>query len=395
VSALLSERSNDLDLPEHWPDALRPELLRRIDHSTPYFICDLDTVRDRYRRLGSALPGIECFYALKCNPATEVVQTLAQLGSSFEIASLGELRILQSLGIEPADVIYSNTVKPVSHIAAAHEAGVWRFAFDGEGELRKLAEHAPGAAVFVRLRVDDTTSIFPLSRKFGATAADAHLLLVTAMNLGLRPYGVTFHVGSQCTSASAWRQALTGTGRLLTTLREDGIELEMLNLSGGFPARYTEPVPTLGEIAGAIWPALNALLPYVPPKLAVEPGRFLVAESAVVAAGVIGREKRAGENWVYLDIGAYNGLIETRQATHWTYPLWSSLPDHGSAQQEVFTVTGPTCDSSDTLFPSMRLPSSLGVGDVLYIGSAGAYSLSYASSFNGFDPPASLFVGAL
>jgi ornithine decarboxylase len=395
VSALLSEHYDDLELPEHWPYALRPKFLRRIDHATPYFICDLDTIRDRYRRLGSALPGIECFYALKCNPAPEVVRALAELGSSFEVASLGELRVLQSLGIEPAEVIYSNTVKPAAHVAASHEAGVWRFAFDGEGELRKLAEHAPGSSVFVRLRVDDTTSIFPLSRKFGATGADAHQLLVLARDLGLQPYGVTFHVGSQCTAASAWRQALAGTGRLLSTLREDGIELEMLNLSGGFPARYTEPVPTLGEIAGAIWPALNALLPYVPPKLAVEPGRFLVAESAVVAAGVIGREKRAGENWVYLDLGAYNGLIETRQATHWTYPLWSSLPDHGSSPQEMFTVTGPTCDSSDTLFPSVRLPSSLAVGDVLYIGTAGAYTLSYASSFNGFDPPASLFVGAL
>ena len=160
MSALLSERYNELELPEHWPQALRPDVLRRIDHETPFFVCDLDTIRDRYRRLGRALPGIECFYALKCNPATEVVQTLAQLGASFEIASLGELRVVQSLGIEPADVIYSNTVKPSSHVAAAHEAGVWRFAFDGEGELHKLAEHAPGAGVYVRLRVDDTTSIF-------------------------------------------------------------------------------------------------------------------------------------------------------------------------------------------------------------------------------------------
>jgi ornithine decarboxylase len=101
VSALLSERHHELDLPEHWPDALRPQVLRRIDHETPYFICDLDTIRDRYRRLGTCLPGIECFYALKCNPAMEVLQTLAQLGSSFEIASLGELQILQTLGIEP------------------------------------------------------------------------------------------------------------------------------------------------------------------------------------------------------------------------------------------------------------------------------------------------------
>lgn len=382
-----------LQLPAHWPEPLRPEALNQLEHPTPFLVCDLDTVRERYAHLLAALPGVRCYYAIKCNGSPELLAAFAALGSSFEVASYTELQTLQGLGVDPAEVLYSNTVKPASHIAKSFAAGLWRFAFDSEGELYKLAEQAPGAAVFVRLRVDDSTSLFPLSRKFGAEAQEARALLLLARNLGLRPYGVTFHVGSQCTTASAWRQAIAAVGRLLDKLSGDGITLEMVNLGGGFPARYTEPVPSIDQIAHTIQSALHELLPYPPGLLAVEPGRYLVAESAVMVGGVLGREVRAGENWAYLDVGAYNGLMETQQTVNeWRYPLWSSRPDH-AADQVPFTVTGPSCDSSDTMFYGVHLPATLDAGDRLYIGSAGAYTLSYASSFNGFPPPAPVFIG--
>ena len=248
--------------------------------------------------------------------------------------------------------------------------------------------------MYVRLRVDDSTSLFPLSRKFGAEAQEARALMLLARSLGLRPYGVTFHVGSQCTTTTAWRQAIAAVGRLLSRLSGDGITLEMLNLGGGFPARYVDDVPSIDQIANAIESALHELLPYRPELLAVEPGRFLVAESAVLVGGVLGREVRAGENWAYLDVGAYNGLMETQQTVNqWRYPLWSSRPDHAAADQVPFTVTGPSCDSSDTTFFGVYLPATLDAGDRLYIGSAGAYTLSYASSFNGFPPPSPVFIG--
>jgi ornithine decarboxylase len=381
-------------LPAQWPAALSPADLAAVGSATPFLLCDLDTVRERYERLQRCLPDVTTYYALKCNPSPEIVRALAGLDSCFEVASNGELELLCGLGVNAADVLYSNTVKPPSHVAAAARAGVWRFAFDSEGELHKIAEHAPGSAVFVRLRVDDSTSIFPLSRKFGAEAEDARALLLLARNLGLQPYGVTFHVGSQCTAPNAWRQAIAAVGRLLSRLEDDGIELEMLNLSGGFPARYVEQVPSIETVAETITAAINELLPYVPPHLAVEPGRYLVAESAVLVASVLGREVRAGENWLYLDVGAYNGLIETHQsANQWLFPLWSSVENHAHAPHEPFTITGPTCDSSDTMFYGAMLPSSIDVDDLLYIGSAGAYTISYASSFNGFPPPVPLFVG--
>jgi ornithine decarboxylase len=394
MPAKLADHQARLSLPRQWPKALHPRELARFDEPTPYLLTDLDTVADRYDRLTTALPGVRCFYAMKCNASPQVLKTLAALGSGFEVASVGELRTLQGLGIDAADVLYSNPIKPPAHIAAAHGSGLWRFGFDSEGELYKLAQHAPGSAVYIRLRVDDSTSIFPLSRKFGAEAHEARALLLLARSLGLQPYGVTFHVGSQCGTTTAWRQAIAAAGRLMARLAEDGLELEMLNLGGGIPARYVERVPSLAQIADGILPALDELLPYRPDLLAVEPGRHLVAESAVMVAGVLGREVRAGENWIYLDVGAYNGLMETQQTVNqWRFPLWSSRADHAVVPHLPFTVTGPSCDSSDTMFYGVALPSTIDVGDQLYIGSAGAYTLSYASSFNGFPPPTPLFVG--
>ncbi|CAA9469680.1 MAG: Pyridoxal 5-phosphate (PLP)-dependent ornithine decarboxylase [uncultured Solirubrobacteraceae bacterium] len=382
-----------LRLPTHWPASLAPDALARLDHQTPYLMCDLDVVRDRYARLQAAMPGVDCHYAVKCNPSPEILRTLADAGSSFEIASAGELAMLTDVGVDPADVLYSNPVKPARHIAAAHAAGLWRFVFDSEGELYKLAEHAPGAAVYVRLRVDDSASIFPLSRKFGAEAHEARALMQLASSLGLRPYGITFHVGSQCTSPSAWRQAIAAAGRLMARLLDDGIRIEMLNVSGGLPAHYVEPIPGVEQIASVIVGGLSELLPYRPPVVVCEPGRYLVAESGVMVCEVLGREVRAGENWLYVDVGAYHGLMETQQGlAGWRYPLWTSRPDHAEAYHEPFTVTGPSCDSSDTIFFGASLPATIDVDDKLYIGSAGAYTLSYASHFNGFPPPTTHFV---
>jgi len=381
-------------VPAHWPAALTPDCLEVIDVPTPFLVTDLDTVAQRHAAFGAALPGVRTFYAMKCNPAPEILTTLAARGAGFEIASIGELRLLQRLGVDPADVLYSNPVKSPAHIAAAHAAGLWRFSFDSPNELAKIAENAPGAAVYVRLRVDDSNSVFPLSRKFGIRVDEAFDLMLLALNLGLRPYGITFHVGSQCGNPAAWREAIGAAGRLMSRLAVSDIRIGMLDLGGGFPARYVEPVPSIRAIGAAIGPALDELLPYRPELIAAEPGRHLVAESGVMAAGVIGRERRDDENWLFIDVSAYHGMMETLQtANGWDYPLWTSRQDHADVLHVPFTVTGPSCDSSDTMFSGVLLPATLDVGDTLYIGSAGAYTLSYASAFNGFDPPTPLFVG--
>jgi ornithine decarboxylase len=381
--------------PRAWPHALAPSRLDSMTHATPFLICDGATIERRYGDLCDLLPGLRLFYAVKSNPMSQVVDTLARLGSGFEVASIYELEAVAAAGVDPADVLFSNPVKPAAHIAEAAAAGLYRFAFDSEGELRKLAANAPGSSVYVRLRVDDQASVFPLSRKFGTTTDDAVRLLVLARELGLVPYGLTFHVGSQCTDPLAWVRAIERCGAVMSELARSGIRLEMLDLGGGIPARYVAPVPALTSIAGAIEHGLRAL-PYRPRLLAAEPGRSLVAESAVMVATVIGLEMRGDERWAYLDVGGYNGMMEAVQTGgRWPFPILTSRSDAGdpSAGAKVrTTITGPSCDSSDTMFYGVPLPASLAAGDRLYIGSAGAYTTSYASSFNGFPPPATLFL---
>lgn len=289
-------RTSAVPLPASWPRALHPDVLATLPYPTPYLVTDLSTVADRYLALTEALPAASVFYALKCNPAAEIVSTLAGLGSSFEVASKGELEHLVAQGVDASRVLYSNPVKPASHVAATAAAGLWRYAVDTEGELYKIARHAPGSAVYVRLRVDDSSSVFPLSRKFGIEAATARDLLLLARQLGLQPYGLTFHVGSQCRNPVAWRQAIAVVGRLMRQLLRDGVRLQMVDLGGGLPARYSGAIPALGEFTTTIATALDELLPYAPELLAVEPGRYLVAESAVMVASVIAREERAARS---------------------------------------------------------------------------------------------------
>lgn len=335
------------------------------------------------------LPEAEVFFAVKCNPDPAILDALFPLGSRFEIASTYELDLVEAAGGKAADTLYSNPVKPPHHIADSYKRGVRRFGFDGECELRKLAQHAPGSKVFVRLQVDDQHSLFPLSQKFGTSVDQALRLLLLARDFGLEPYGVTFHVGSQCTDANAWPRAIARCGVLLGMLHREGISLEMLDIGGGFPATYSDPVPTFAQIASSIRGALDRLT-HRPPLLVSEPGRYLVAESGVLVATVIAVDTRADGQWCYLDVGGYNGLMETVQTGgRWAFPLRTAKD--GQAPMVSYTVTGPSCDSSDTMFYDVFLPADLDVGDRLYIGTAGAYTTSYASHFNGFPPPSMIF----
>jgi ornithine decarboxylase len=375
-----------------WPARLRPEALHRHGLATPFLALDTTLLRARVESFSAAFRGrVGVRYAVKCNPLPGVLNAIAQAGGGFEIASATELDLVQRAGGQPADVFYSNPVKPTAHIAATARAGVRRFVVDGPGEIDKMASAAPGADVLVRIRVDDRQSAFPLSSKFGADLDRVTSLLDYAESLGLVPAGVTFHVGSQCTDVNAWAAAITAVAPLYSAWAERGTPLPVLDIGGGFPAHYDQPVPSIAEIAGPTLAALDAM-PHPPTEVVAEPGRVLIAEAGVIGAAVIGREERDGRPWIFLEVGAYNGLIEAAQtAAAWPYPVLAADGRTGRplamADTIVATVTGPTCDSSDTVLLDVRIPADLRVGDLLYLGSTGAYTLCYASSFNGFPPP--------
>jgi ornithine decarboxylase len=344
---------------------------------------DLDVVGQAYRAITTALPRTTVYYAMKCNPHPEVLARLHALGSRFEVASASELDALVAVGVDPAQALFSNPVKPVSHIERGHAAGVWQYAFDSLDEVTKLRDRAPGAAVIVRLAARHTRSAVPSEGKFGVDANSAVALMLAARDHGLIPYGVAFHVGSQMLSPQAWRTPLRAVGRVLDGLAAQGVRLEMVNLGGGFPARYNTAPPPLAEYAAVISAGL-AELPY-PVQAVIEPGRAVVAEAGTLTATVIGTATRAGERWIHLDVGAFNGMMESLETNNrLRFPISDS---RNSPVRDRFNLTGPTCDSQDTILFDVELSADLVTGDLVHIGSTGAYTTVYASTFNGFDVP--------
>ncbi|MDE2583732.1 MAG: type III PLP-dependent enzyme, partial [Rhodospirillales bacterium] len=254
---------------------MTPKIARFLTHfqpATPCLVLDLDRVEQNFQALRRALPLARIYYAVKANPAAPVLDRLVSLGSSFDAAGIEEIDACLEAGARPEAISFGNTIKKNSAIARAHAAGVSLFAFDSDEELEKLAAHAPGARVYCRIRVENDGADWPLSRKFGTTVAHAGALMRRAGELGLDPYGLSFHVGSQQTTTAAYDLAISQVAMLFTDLTEAGVNLRMMNLGGGFPTRYREPVPEIGDFAAAIMGAMTRHFGNALPEMVIEPG---------------------------------------------------------------------------------------------------------------------------
>ena len=355
---------------------------------TPCVIIDLDIVRTRYAALRQALPMAQIYFAVKANPLPEIVAALADLGAGFDLASLGEIDICLDLRIPSSRLSFGNTVKRESAIARAAHDGIGLFAFDSAAELDKLARSAPGARVFCRMLIENAGAEWPLTRKFGCEAHMAADLLVSAGRLGLRPAGVSFHVGSQQMDPEAWAGAIAHAAWVFRACTHRGVDLELLNLGGGLPAHYRAPVPPLAEYVGVIETALTKEFGSARPRVLIEPGRYLVGDAGLLRAEILLISKKSPhevERWIYLDAGLYNGLDETLdERIHYRI----RTPRDGRCCGPVI-LAGPTCDSADILYRRhpYELPLDLEIGDTIDFLSAGAYTGSVASvAFNGFPP---------
>jgi ornithine decarboxylase len=366
-------------------------LLKQPRHSRPVLYLDLSVVSQQYAAFAKALPSATIHYAMKCNPEQAVLQHIKNLGGSFEIASFYELTLLLAIGVNPADVLYSNPVKSPQDIRKAYEAGVRCFAFQSEDELAKFsALGAQDINVYLRLSTPLGKSTVASEAKFGLPAASdeerqqAVGLLLQAKDLGLIPYGIAFHVGSQMEHPEAWSESLRNVAALMENLEEQGIRLKLLDIGGGFPAYHNAGIPPLADFGAAISREL-AKLPYQPERLVIEPGRALVSNAGALVAEVYGKALRAGQWWLYISVGAFNGLMEALESnTELRYPMTDTLR---SDEQISYVLSGPSCDSQDTISQSQLLSADIAVGDQVIIYTTGAYSTAYASRFNGFETP--------
>jgi ornithine decarboxylase len=364
------------------------EFLKNRKDEGPCLVVDLDVVRENYLSFAKALPDSRVYYAVKANPAPEILKLLAELGSCFDVASVSETESVLAAGVTPDRISYGNTIKKESEIAAAFRLGITLYAIDCEAEAEKVARAAPGARVICRIHCDGTGAEWPLSRKFGCEPGYAVDILEHAHRHGLVPYGISFHVGSQQHNVEAWDRALASTAAIFRGCAERGIPLSMVNLGGGFPAKYVRKTPKLETYGKAIFRALRKHFGNDIPNTIVEPGRGLVGNAGIIEAEVVLVSKRSPEDdirWVYLDIGKFHGLAETIGESI-RYPI-RTRKDRDEMGPCI--VAGPTCDSVDVLYEKnpYPLPVSLAIGDKVLIEATGAYTTTYSSvGFNGYPP---------
>ncbi|RCL02162.1 MAG: ornithine decarboxylase [Candidatus Tokpelaia sp. JSC188] len=359
---------------------------------SPCLVVDLDIIKENYLGFEKALPQSRVFYAVKANPAPEILRFLASLGSCFDTASIAEIEMVLEAGVTPDRISYGNTIKKERDIARAHVLGITLYAVDCFEEVKKVACAAPSARVFCRVFTDGAGAEWPLSRKFGCMPEVAVDVLRQANKLGLEAYGVSFHVGSQQIDPTAWDRALKDAANVFKNMAREGISLKMINLGGGFPTRYLKDVPTAQVYGMEIFNALSRHFGNRIPETIIEPGRGMVGNAGVIRAEVVLVSRRLDNDkdkdnirWVYLDIGKFNGLVETiGEAIR--YPI---VTPHDGDVVGPCVLAGPTCDSADIMYEKIpyELPLSLSVGDELFILGTGAYTTTYASvAFNGFGP---------
>lgn len=354
------------------------------DEIPPYILMDREVVRDKVSLIGKHIRNSRVFYAVKANPDRDVLHFLNTFGIGFEIASEGELQMLASLGVEPERIITSNPIKTLKFLEQAVSYGIKYYAYDSVAEVEKLSRHAPGCNVYVRLSVPNEGSEWPLSKKFGVELDEAGELLLSAKKRGLNPVGITFHVGSQCNNVYNWNTAIEKAKDLWEVAEQNGIRFCMLNIGGGYPIHYTKNVVDIETIEKKIDRAIAKKFPR-DVEIFIEPGRAVVGDAGIFVATVIGKARRGDENWLYIDVGVFNGLMESIGGIKYVYIVGSRN------EPERWTIAGPSCDSFDVIDRGVLLPEPE-VGNRILILSSGAYTVSYASEFNGFSIPKTILV---
>jgi len=364
------------------------EYIRANAFEIPTLVLDIDKVESNYNELKAGMPSANIHYAVKANPHPAILSRLVKLGCRFDAASTQEIQMCLDVGAKPADISYGNTIKRASDIAWAWSKGILLFSADSEEELAKLADNAPGCQVFIRLLVSSAEAEWPLSRKFGCSTSYAIPLLDMARDLGLDPVGLSFHVGSQTKHPYMWYDCLDTVAAIWNVAREEGHDLWLLNIGGGFPAYYGVDITGAAAYGAELMAAIDARFDGVTYVMA-EPGRGMTGSAGAIAAEcVLVSRKTPGDpvRWVYLNVGRFSGLAEA-EGESIKYQFVTIGKE--SEKTTACIVAGPTCDSADVLYErnKVEFPVSLTSGDRVIIKTCGAYTSTYSTiAFNGFPP---------
>ena len=347
------------------------------EYGTPLLVLSLEQIEKNYRLLRTHLPRVKVFYAIKANPHRRILELMRDLGSNFDVASDGEIKELNSLGVDGSRMIYANPMKTVNGLRACLNAGVGKMTFDSAGEIDKMARECPGATVLLRIRIDNSSAHVDLNKKFGAAREQALELLLKARDVGLDAAGIAFHVGSQTTSADPYLYALDIAREIFEEAAAAGMQLRIMDIGGGFPIPEPKVRFNLQEMLNQINARLDEDFPGV--EIWAEPGRFICGTAVNLITSVIGVTERGGQPWYFLDEGLY-GTFSGVLFDQWDFKLISFK----EGEQVAATFAGPSCDSLDIMFRG-KMTVRQEEGDLILVPICGAYTSASATTFNGFS----------
>ncbi|PIR17700.1 MAG: decarboxylase [Deltaproteobacteria bacterium CG11_big_fil_rev_8_21_14_0_20_49_13] len=356
-------------------------------HGTPLVVISKKKLEAQVNKFKKLLPRVTPYYAVKANSDPNIIKTFAKMGTGFDVASRYEMDMVLNCGVRPERIIFANPVKPPASMRYAMQKGIDLTVFDSEYELYKIAEHSPGARVLVRIKSPNVGSVVELSIKFGAEPTDAIPLLIKAHRLGLKPTGIAFHAGSQCTHVENYIEAFDMASIILKDAQLKQIPLSIVDIGGGMPIQhfdddddyFTKFAPTLNKEIDRVFDPKAV-------KLMAEPGRAFAGPASTLISRVMGKSIRENKHWYYIDDGIYGTLSGiVYDFCKYEYKVFKKGPSHISA------LAGPTCDSHDIIARSVDLPE-LDINDILYVNNIGAYSTASATWFNGIPPAKVIFV---
>jgi ornithine decarboxylase len=350
-------------------------------HGTPLLVLQPHLAARRYRELTARLPGFRMHYAVKALPHPVVLSTIAICGGGFDVASSAEVDLLQQLGLPMDRCIHTNPIKKPADIDHAYAAGIRTFVVENPCEAQKFAGRPDDIEVLVRLAFRNPAAKSDLSSKFGVEPTDAELLVKHVIAAGVQFAGFSFHVGSQGSSTQSFDTALRDTLDLVTHIAASlGVRTRVIDIGGGFPVEYRDPMPTIDSIADVIYGALGPAREDF--TLLAEPGRYLVADCMTLLTSVVGTAVRDGQVWHYLDDGVYGSYSNVM--TEDVHPPILGLRElfDDDVTYEPVTLAGPTCDSADVIARDYPMPA-LDIGDVVVSPVMGAYTAVTSSRFNG------------
>lgn len=376
---------------ERFAEESHPDVLEEFDrasleelvakHETPFMVLDLSEVDYQYKSLQAALPGVKLFYALKSLSHPALIKRLKSLGSNFDLATIGEVELVESLGITGDQCIHTHPIKKDKEIKRALQFGCNRMVIDNMEELKKFIPYAGQVEIIIRVSFRSKQAVVDLSRKFGCALEELPLLVEFAQHNGIEVIGLSFHVGSQSLSPMTQANAIRASIAAMKVM--NSVKWKFLDIGGSFPVSYQEAVLPIEDFCAPLMEALSELPEGI--EVFAEPGRFISAPSMIEVVSIVGKAKRGAKTWYYLDDGVYGGF-SGQMFDHATYPLAPLKPFDPTGEFLSCVLAGPTCDSIDVVAEDIELPD-MQIGDILVGKKMGAYTIASATEFNYYPKP--------